>query len=314
MVMNNAQSKKKISLTIKDLLLVTIGCFFVAAGSALFIEPSGLVVGGVTSIALLINYAIKPLISFDMLDIIVWIVQIVFWVIGYVVLGKKFALNTLAAAIIYPLFNTILYRWVYPYSGLEELTKSNDVASLLLVSVFGGTLVGAGVGISYYGNGSTGGVDVIVSIIAKYTSLKESVASFLIDGSLVVIGIFVFGNVVHGLLGVLCAVICALALKIIYVEGHSHVIFDIISEQYAPIKEYIENEMDHATTIVSVTGGYTGTPRTMLRCVVYYRETEELKRIIAQFDPKAFVVITTANAIKGEGFDPLTFSNKIGRK
>lgn len=307
--------KKQTKRFFIDLMLVTLGCFLVAAGSALFIEPAGLVVGGVTSISLLINSAIEPLVGFDCVDIIVWGVEIVFWLIGLLVLGKKFALNTLMATLLYPLFNTLLYRFVVPYIGLDVLTSaSGDIASMTLVAVFGGVFIGAGVAVSYYGNGSTGGVDVLISIIGKFTSIKESVASFLIDGSLVLVGIFVFGDVVKGLIGVLSAVICAIAIKFIYVEGHAHVVFDIISENMDPIKEYVEKTMEHATTIIDVTGGYTNTPRKMLRCVVYYRETEELKRVIAHNDPKAFVVITTANAIKGQGFDPLIFSTRKRKK
>ena len=306
--------KKQVKLAVIDLLFVALGCFLVAAGSALFIEPASLVVGGVTSIALLLNSVIEPLVGFDCVDIIVWAVEIVFWIIGLIVLGKKFALNTLMATLLYPLFNTLLYRFVVPYIGLDVLTSATDVGSLTLVAVFGGILTGAGVAVSYYGNGSTGGVDVFISIIGKYTSVKESVASFLIDGTLVLVGIFVFRDIVSGLEGVLCAVICAIAIKFIYVEGHAHVVFDIISENYQPIKEYVEQTMAHATTLVDITGGYTGKGKVMLRCVVYYRETEELKRVIARNDPHAFVVITTANAIKGEGFDPLTYSARKKNK
>lgn len=315
MATNETMSKKKkVHLFTMDLVLVAVGCLFVALGAGLFIEPAGLVVGGVTSIALLINKAIQPLIGFDCVDILVWIIQLICWLVGFLVLGKKFALNTLMAAILYPLFNTLIYRLVTPNIGLDVLTSNTgDPASMMLVAIFGGLLVGSGVAISYYGNGSTGGVDVFVSIIGKYTAIKESVASFIIDGSLVLVGMLVFGNIINGLIGIMCAMVCAIAIKFIYVEGHSHVIFEIISENFDPIKEYVEHTMDHATTIIDVTGGYTGTPRKMLRCVVYYRETEELKRAIAQFDPHAFVVITTANAIKGEGFDPLTYSTRDKR-
>jgi uncharacterized membrane-anchored protein YitT (DUF2179 family) len=182
-----------------------------------------------------------------------------------------------------------------------------------LAGSFGGALSGIGVAICYLGNGSTGGFDVISFIIAKYSEMKQDVSGFIIDTSLIVIGMFCLQDVVRSLVGILAALACAVAIQYVYINSNSFIIVDILSDHYAEIQEYIHKDMGHATTVIDTVGGYSGAKRKMIRVIIYEVEMGELKTRIAQIDPKAFVSFTQAKTINGEGFEPFASAAK-GRK
>jgi|GEM_PF-4035716 len=140
--------------------------------------------------------------------------------------------------------------------------------------------------------------------------MKQDVSGFIMDAILVVIGMAVFKDVGTGLVGVLAAFACALSVQYAYISLNSFVIVDIISDQVAAIQDYIHNSLEHASTIIDMQGGYSGEKRKMIRVVIYHEEQAELRQFIANVDPKAFVSFTTATAINGEGFDPLSVKKR----
>ncbi|MCQ2798525.1 MAG: YitT family protein [Bacilli bacterium] len=311
-------TKKQIRNEIKNTLLIVLGSFLVACGVAFFIEPSNLVTGGVTTLGIIINTALHSLLGdFNIVDIVVWVVQILLWGAGFLFLGKRYAMRTLIASVLFPAFNTILFRFVQPALvnanvGLELLYTS-DTTSKLLVALFGGLFVGGGIGVAYLGNGSTGGLDIISAIVAKHFGIKEGIIGFALDAALVLGGLFIYKEMVPALLGVLSAIIMGITIQFVYSNTSSHVIFEIISAKCDEIQKYIHENMDHTTTEISIVGGYSKENKTMLRAVVYHTEQIDLKKKIAEIDPNAFIVIVTAKAIKGIGFDPLYLGQNVSK-
>ena len=110
----------------------------------------------------------------------------------------------------------------------------------------------------------------------------------------------------NGLVGVLGAFACALAIQVIYVDFESYVIADIVSCKSEEIQEYVHKVMDRTTTVYHVVGGYSGEERILLRVAFSRRELYPFRAFIAATDPRAFVTFTKASMINGEGFDPLT--------
>lgn len=312
-------SKSTILSEIKNILFVILGCSILAFADAAFLTPGNIISGGVVSVGIIAQfyYAKGPAWLFGLPsinDIVVTFVQAILWVIGWFTLGKKFSLNTLVASITYPLIYALLFRFnIGGVLGLDALfVGEGKTAELMLAGIFGGALAGAGVAISYLGNGSTGGFDIVSFIIAKYSEMKQDVSGFIIDASLILIGMICMRDAVQGLIGILAALACAIAVQYIYVNADTFVIVDILSDHCEDIQDYIHKDMDHATTVIDTIGGYTGEKRKMIRVVIYQVETAELRSKIAEIDPKAFVSFTQAKTINGEGFEPFIVPKKPG--
>jgi uncharacterized membrane-anchored protein YitT (DUF2179 family) len=307
-------SKSKVLAEIKNILFVILGCSILAFADAAFLTPGNIISGGVVSVGIICQYyyAQGPawLFGLPISTMLSSPVQVILWIIGWFTLGKKFSLNTLVASISYPLIYALLFRFnVGGALGLCPFRREGDGRADAGWH-FRRRIGGRGRGVSYLGNGSTGGFDIISFIIAKYSEMKQDVSGFIIDASLIVIGMICMRDPIQGLIGILAALSCAVAVQYIYVNADTFVIVDILSDHYEEIQDYIHKDMDHATTVIDTIGGYTGEKRKMIRVVIYQVETAELRSKIAEIDPKAFVSFTQAKTINGEGFEPFIVPRK----
>lgn len=291
----------------KNVALLLFGSVVLAFGSAAFITPCNIVSGGVVSIGIILNHYIEPLVGFPIYDIVLAVVQVALWLLGLVFVGQKFSMRTLLATLAYPAFYSLfLHIHIDELLGFSILSaEPTNYANLLIAALFGGFLTGSGVAISYLGNGSTGGLDIVSRIVAKWTPIREDISTLAMDSTLVIVGFIVMQEAIPALLGILSAVVCASAIQIIYIRGSSAVICDVISDKWEEIMAIVHAELDHATTIIDSVGGYTGEQRKLLRIVVKSSEVSELRGVIAKLDERAFLTLTTAKAIHGEGFEPL---------
>ena len=310
------RNNKALRLTHKYLML-TFGCFLLAFGSAAFVSPLELVTGGVLSVGVIIQHFVGPTVY--VVDIVTWVVQIIMLVVSFIFLGKQYTLRTIYAVLVYPALFSLLTRLQIAYAA--DLGRYVDVGTYIsryfidpngtdwalriLAGLTGGVFIGAGVGVCYFAGGSTGGFDVVSSIIARHTPMKESLSSLIIDASLVIIGIFLMKDLINGIVGVLSALTCALMVQYVYVNSARFVIADIISSEYEAIQRYVHETMERASTVIEVTGGYTGEDKKILRVAFSKRELANFRAYIASVDPRAFVTFTQASMINGEGFDPL---------
>ena len=335
MAKSDKRKKSEVLRSLKNISFIIIGCALLAFGDAAFIAPLNLVTGGVLSVGVIIQHFVNLAgINFNFVDIVTWILQVILLIVSFIFLGKKFTLRTLLATLLYPAMLSLFMR--VPIGGASslgelvsrQLTKEvildaalvngelivstgENFALSILGGIVGGACVGAGVAITYHGNGSTGGLDVISVLIAKYTSIKEALSAFFIDGTLVIVGMICTRDLPHGFIGMLSALVCALAVQFIFVNTNSFVIADIISCKEDEIREYVQNEMDRTTTLITAVGGYTGEQRYILRVCLSKRELYGLKEFIGEVDPHAFVTLTQAAMINGEGFDPLVKPKNI---
>ncbi len=324
-------SKNDVYLEIKNVIFVAVGCLILAFSDAVFSNECNLVTGGVSSVGVIVNYYVYKATGFDCTSLVVIGMQVILWFVGWFTLGKKFSINTLLASALYPLFFALCYNFHVGnllgfsqlYAGANGYAVVNgvqvsapvDYAMLILAGVFGGATAGIGCAICYLGNGSTGGFDIISFIIAKYTQMKEDVSGFICDATLVLLGWICMGDPLRSLIGILSALVCAMAVQYVYVNADSFVIVDVISDKYADIQDYIHKELGHATTLIDIVGGYSGEKHKMIRVVIYEFETTELKNRIAQIDPTAFVSFMQAKTINGRGFVPFVESrSKTGKR
>ncbi len=315
-------NKEKVIAEAKNIFFVILGSLCLAMADAFFTVPCNLINGGVDSIGILINHYIEPLVGFNVTDIIMGSVNVILWLVSLLVLGKKVSFHTLLGTLVFPLFYTLLLRTnAIEWLGISNIYANNmtpdgrfHIGVLMVAGIFGGALAGMGVAFAFLGDGSTGGLDVISAIIAKYTDVKEDVSGFIIDSSLIVIGIFIFRDWGSGLCGVISAFTAALAIQYIYIHGSSYIIAEVITNKPEEILQFIHKQLGHGSTVVNITGGFSKEQKKLIRVVLYKKEVAEFRTVIGSVDKSAFVTFLQAKAINGDGFDPFTITMKERRR
>jgi uncharacterized membrane-anchored protein YitT (DUF2179 family) len=287
-----------------SLLLVALGTLSISIGTALFILPFELVTGGISGLSIVISH-IYPFTEVPIALIAGALTWACFF-LGWAIIGRSFAAKTFFSTLLYPpllslfielfgenSFGGYFYLPAYPYPG----------AALLLSAVFGGALIGIGCALAFIGGGSTGGTDVLAFMISRAVpKFKSSYAVFVVDASIVLLGVFVIGDMIVSLLGVLAVLISAVVIDKIFLGGSRAFVCEIVSGQYEEINREIIEKMLRTTTVIDVVGGYSGEKKKMLKVSFTMREYASLLSIISRCDKGAFVTIHRAHEINGEGW------------
>jgi uncharacterized membrane-anchored protein YitT (DUF2179 family) len=297
-------TKPEILTALKNIFLVIAGTLILSFGAAVFIIPFDLVTGGISGIAIILNKVIP--IEFLTVDVIITITTWLLFFAGLFILGKSFALKTLISTIIYPIGVSLFMKLTDPsfLNGFFCLQASeHSETSLILATTLGGVCVGAGCAVTFLGGGSTGGVDIIAFTICKiFKRLKSSTVLFVVDASIVILGMFILGDFVISLLGIFSAFIAALMVDKVFIGSSKSFIAQIISEEYEEINKEILGKIDRGSTIIDVVGGYTGTSKKMIMVSFTVNQYAEILNIIHKKDKNAFVTIHQAHEITGEGW------------
>lgn len=288
----------------KNVGLTVLGSLVLAFGAAIFILPFSLISGGMPGMAIVLNRLI-PL-AFFTEDVIVTILTWVLFFVGFAVLGRSFAAKTLISAIVYPLGISLFLKLSDPnvLGGFFYMPGAeHGQISFLLAALFGGVFVGAGCALTFLGGGSTGGTDIIAFTICKiFPRLKSSVVIFAVDAVIVISGMFIVGDLVLSLLGILSAFIASAVIDKVFLGGSQALIAEIISDEYAAINRDVIEKLQRTTTIFDTTGGYTGKPKKMLSVCCTMREYADLVGIVNRHDKNAFMTVHRAHEISGEGW------------
>ncbi len=302
--------KKRVLKLVNNYVAIILGTFLLAFGSVIFLTKAELVAGGVSGIAIIIQHFV----SVQIYDYLVAGLTIFFWLIGLIFLGKDFALKTALSSLLYIGF-TFLFKRVVFFDELAKTFAGEQLAgNLILCGIFGGVFIGGGVAITFLGGGSSGGIDVVQLLLSKYTGIKESVSGFLIDGIIILVGMFSMQLWVQSLCGILSSFVTAALIEIVYIKNQTAYQVDIISDKWEEISRYAQDELERGATIIRAEGGYKGEERVILRVVFDRFQYEKIKKYIASVDPKAFVTYTQTNAVFGEGFKKHTKKIKKTKK
>ena len=297
-------TKKDIFKTVKSVGLIIVGTLIIALGTSIFMLPYDLVTGGLSGYAIVLSRLIPPeILSVQMIiTILTWVL----FFIGLIVLGKSFAMKTLVSTIVYPIGVALFSNITSPdfLGGFFNLQLSKySGVGVLLAAVFSGVLVGLGCALSFLGGGSTGGVDVIAFVICKiFKRLRSSVVIFAVDATAVIFGMFVIGDFVLSLLGIVSAFVAALMVDKVFIGGSKAFVAHIVTEKPEEINKLIIEKLDRTTTVLDVTGGYSGDEKKMLMVSFSMNEYSELMNIITKTDREAFITVNQAHEINGEGW------------
>ncbi len=276
---------------VKEYSLILLGAFIQALAMRLFLIPGQLVSGGISGAAQIINYYTGWPIG-----LMVLVGNIPLFLLGWRFLGgARFAIRTALAIVAFSFLTDFLALFI-PAQGI---TQDN-----FLNALFGGVLLGVGLGLVYRGRGTSGGSDILGRILNSRFAIPISQSYLITDTIVVLAGGFTFGWE-KALYGLVVIYVSGLAAEMAS-EGSSifRTAIIITSAPEAVIAE-ITQTMERGVTILQGKGGYTGTDRPVLYCVVTRSEVNQLKELVHEADPAAFMVIGAAHEALGEGFRPL---------
>jgi uncharacterized membrane-anchored protein YitT (DUF2179 family) len=276
--------------SVRDYALVLAGAMVEATGLRLFLVPANLASGGITGISQLINhYTGWPI------GVMVFVFNLPLFLLGWRYLGgRRFLMRTVVAVAAYAAFTDLIV--LVPFFPKKGIT-----GDLVLDSLYGAVVMGVGYGLVYRAQGTSGGTDILARILNRWRGIPMTQSYLMTDTLVVLAAGFVFGwqKALY-------------ALIVLYVSG---LVVDstlegagtirtamIITGQAELVTRRILSEMERGVTTLSGTGGFTGAERCVLYCVVSRPEVQQLKTIVRESDPKAFMVIGQAHEALGEGF------------
>ncbi|MGD9678310.1 MAG: YitT family protein [Vulcanibacillus sp.] len=273
----------------KRFFLITLGIVIVTSGLYFFLIPSNLVVGGATGIAIIISYLLPSI----PMGIILGIINVILFLIAFIILGKEFGGYTIYSSLAVSGF-IALFEIVIPMN--QPFTDD-----LFINLIFGIFIVGIGMGIIFNENASTGGTDIIAKIINKYTHLDIGKSLLASDFIITLFAGFVFGARL-GMYALLGIVMNSFIIDKIIAGFNVKVNMNIISKELDAINKYILNEINRGTTIYHATGGYSNDDKKIINTIVSRNEYIRIRDFIKAIDKEAFVVVSYVTEVEGEGF------------
>ncbi|MGE6524244.1 YitT family protein [Bacillus safensis] len=268
---------------VKNYLFILIGSAIVAIGFNTLLLPNQIAAGGVSGISTIMQ-------SFGFEAAYVqWGLNIPLFIAGFYLLGGTFGVKTLVGSIFLP-FMVFVTRHIAPVTH-----------EALLAAIFGGVVIGIGIGLVFLGNGSTGGTALAAKIINKYTGLTLGTCLAMMDGLIVLAAMTVFG-IEEGLYAVIGVFISSKTIDVVQ-AGFSHSkMAMIITGHEDEVRQAVFDQIDRGVTKISAVGGYTDHDRPILMCVVGQSQFTKLKQVVKAIDASAFVIVMDAKEVLGEGF------------
>jgi len=268
---------------------ITVGCALMGLGLVLFLQPNTIAPGGVTGLAIVIQT-----LTGVPIDITNLVINIPLFIAGILLLGGAFGMKTAYATIMLSVFIRIFNIFGNGY------ILTND---LLLSAIYGGVIMGTGIGLVFRSGGTTGGTDLAGAILNKYfPNLSIAKLMMILDLMVVITAGLVVKNVEISLYSIITLYILVQMADFI-VDGLNYSkAFYIISNSSDEIGKKINSELYRGVTALQGKGVYTGAERDVLLCVVNRAQVARLKKLVYEIDEKAFMMVTTIHEVLGEGF------------
>lgn len=268
----------------KDYVYVIVGAAIIAIAFNVFLLPNQVASGGVSGISTILKgvFGWAP-------GLVQYAFNIPLFIAGLIFLGAKFGIKSFVGTLVLPAVVLLTAAW-------EPWTMNP-----LLGALFGGITVGLGLGIVFRGGASTGGTDLAAQIITKYTGFSLGTSVLLIDGLIVLSAAFVF-DIERALYALIALFVTTKTIDLVQLGFSQSKMIYIITNKQDEIRDAIYTEIDRGVTKLPAYGGYTNVERPILMVVAYQTEFTKLKHIIKTIDPAAFVIVSDAYEVLGEGF------------
>ncbi|MGB9824803.1 MAG: YitT family protein [Candidatus Hydrothermia bacterium] len=285
---------KKLFLKIDfvDFLIITLGTVITALGIVVFIAPNKIAAGGVSGVSIILHYLFHFPIGLTML-----IINIFLFVLAFILLGSEFGIKSIYATVALSAFVDLL-GWLIP--------KSFYVEDLVIATIFGDLLTGAGIALVMSRGASTGGTDILAMIARKYTNIDVGKALLAVDFIITLFAGIFFGKII-GMYSLLAVIINTNTIDYVLEGITTSFQAFIVTSRPIVIKDRILKELNRGVTLIRGIGGYTNEEKLAILVVLKSpREIVKLKEIIKEEDPEAFMTISHVREVLGKGFKKIS--------
>lgn len=279
--------KKRAFRYAKNYLYIVIGCLCYAAGVSLFLEPNSLTPGGLSGIAIIINrfFSAFPV------GATIFAMNVPLLIAAFVFIGKEFLFSTLAATALSSAFIDLLSPYAPP---LEDK---------MLCAVFGGFFMAFGLAFVFKGNATTGGTDIIVKLLRKrFRHIKTGTIMWGTDAAVILATAAVFKDYKVALYATITVFVQTLVMNYVLYGPDEAALVYIINCDHEEMVRLFMDKMEIGATLLDGTGAYTGDRRKITLCAIKKQQLPMLRQIVEENAPDAFLIVTSANAVFGEGF------------
>lgn len=300
--------KKEIFLGEKPLSLkwftswgaITLGSAILAASIVLFITPYNIVPGGVYGIGIMLHNFFPDI----MVGTFGIAMEIPLMVVAFLALGSGIGARTIYSAAVTPLIMNLITTYVgdTPESIFNGMMNLSD--DILLAALFGGAGMGLGVGLIFANKATSGGTDIVSMIISKYTNIQLSKAIILVESTIVIASVVIFGEWTLPLYSIIAIFVLTKVMDYVIEGVPTDKLLYIISEKHEELKNFIIKDMGRGGTFIKAEGMYTRNEKNIIFLVVDRKQLPIMRSQIKLIDPKAFMVVVDARETLGDGFKP----------
>ena len=276
-----------------DIAVIIVAAALYSLGVNCFISPNNIAPGGATGIAIIISG-----VSGASVGSLIGLINIPLLIAGFILLNRKTMIKTLISVVAITVFTD------HVFAGVPHYLAENGNG--IMASIFGGVLLGAGLGLAYSREGSSGGTDIVTKIVSRFfPNFKLGQIQFAVDGCVVLAGLIVYRDLNIVLYAIVAIFVQSKIIDMIVYGGLESRMLMIFSEKYEDISKRLL-EQSRGVTLLNGEGAYSGDERRVIVTAIYKRDYSKVKRIIKEIDPAAFVVVTNAGEVFGKGFSKLS--------
>lgn len=281
------EKDKNVSKLIKQVCIIIVGLTIYAFGLAVFVLPTDMIAAGTTGMALLAQrlWGI-PISTF------VAVFNVLMFGLGFIELGKTFALTTLVATFYYPVILDVAIAVV------GDMVITQDP---MLCAIFSGIIIGFSLGIVIKAGASTGGMDIPPLVLKKRFSIPVSASMYFFD-AVILVGQMPFGDKERILYALIMVMVYTMVLDKVLMMGSKQIQVKIFSAKYEEISRAIQEKMDRGTTLLNMEGGHSRQKSMAILSIVSGRELSKINDIVMEIDENAFMIVNQVGEVRGRGF------------
>ncbi len=278
---------KNVSKLIKQVCIIIVGLTIYAFGLAVFVLPTDMIAAGTTGMALLAQrlWGI-PISTF------VAVFNVLMFGLGFIELGKTFALTTLVATFYYPVILDVAIAVV------GDMVITQDP---MLCAIFSGIIIGFSLGIVIKAGASTGGMDIPPLVLKKRFGIPVSASMYFFD-AVILVGQMPFGDKERILYALIMVMVYTMVLDKVLMMGSKQIQVKIFSAKYEEISKAIQEKMDRGTTLLNMEGGHSRQKSMAILSIVSGRELSKINDIVMEIDENAFMIVNQVGEVRGRGF------------
>ncbi|MGN0187911.1 MAG: YitT family protein [Candidatus Cryptobacteroides sp.] len=283
--------KSDVLKSVKDYVVLIIGCLIYCLGWTAFLIPGGIASGGGTGLCTILFFATGIPVAYSF-----FVLNAILLIIGFLLLGKGFGVKTIVAIVM----SSVLFD-VLPY--LNFVVTFDD---RLITAIVGGLIEAFGIGLVLMSGGSTGGTDIVAMVINKYWPVSPGRVYLLTDLFIIASVLLVPGKDVNDMMyGYVTMVTFSFAIDWVLMGSKSSAQIYIFSTKYKEISDHIVHNMNRGVTALNSVGGYSGQEGKVLLVICRKQQLQSVVNAVKEIDPQAFVSVSSVSNVYGEGFEEL---------